>query len=158
MPGQQRLRAHRERSPSVAGKHSAERRQKDPIVCLEARLLDPAAKNRQLVVQHEDLKLLRSIPTPEEHDELDQAADAEVQDTSKGDFQQTETPTLPTPQQPARLTRSGICTPRVRRVYKRCLWRPPRANLASTKPGMAQELRPTKPERAPSRTKTTRSR
>jgi hypothetical protein len=100
MPGQECLRAHRERNPTLARKYPAERRQQEPIVYLEARPPDLAAKNRQLVAEHENLKLLGSIPAPEEHDELEQAGDDDVQtsDTSKGDLQQSGTPTLPPPQ------------------------------------------------------------
>src|SRR5436190_15235894 len=63
----------------MAGKHPAERRQQDPVVCLQARPPDLAAKNRQLVAEHEDLELLGSIATAEEHDELEQATDDDVQ-------------------------------------------------------------------------------
>jgi nucleoid-associated protein YgaU len=49
-------------------------------VRLEARAADLAAKDRQLVAEHEDLKLLGSVTTAEEHHELQQTADDDVQD------------------------------------------------------------------------------
>jgi hypothetical protein len=67
MPGQERLRPHRERSPGVAGKHPAERRQQDPVVRLEARPAGLAAKDRELVAEHKNLELFGSIPAAEEH-------------------------------------------------------------------------------------------
>jgi hypothetical protein len=79
MPGQERLRPHRERRPGAARKHPAERRQQDAVVRLEARAADLAAKDRQLVAEHENLELLGSIPAAEEHDELQQTADDDVQ-------------------------------------------------------------------------------
>jgi hypothetical protein len=48
-------------------------------VRLEPRPADLPAKNRQLVPQHENLQLLRPLTTPEEHHQLQQAADDEVQ-------------------------------------------------------------------------------
>jgi hypothetical protein len=39
-----------------------------------------SAKDRQLVAEHEDLELLRSIPAAEKHEQLEQAADNEVDD------------------------------------------------------------------------------
>jgi hypothetical protein len=48
-------------------------------VRLEARPPDLAAENRQLVAEHEDLELLGSLAAAEEHDELEQATDDDVQ-------------------------------------------------------------------------------
>ena len=79
MPGQERLRPDRERSPGVAGKHPAERREQDSVVRLEAWATDLAAKDRQLVTEHENLELLRLIAAAEEHDELQHTADDDVQ-------------------------------------------------------------------------------
>lgn len=67
----------------MVGKHPAERRQQDPAMCLEAQPPDPAAKDRQLVAKHENLELLGSIATTEEHDELEQATDDDVQGPHK---------------------------------------------------------------------------
>jgi hypothetical protein len=79
MPGQKRLGPHRECSPGVAWKHPAQRRQQDPVVRLEAWPPDLAAKNRQLVAKDENLQLLRAIPAAEEHEQLERAADDDVQ-------------------------------------------------------------------------------
>ena len=46
---------------------------------LEARPADLAAEDRQLVAEHEDLQLLGSIAAAEEHDELEQATDDDVE-------------------------------------------------------------------------------
>jgi hypothetical protein len=48
-------------------------------VRLESRLPDLAAKNRQLVAEHKNLELLRLVAAPNEHDQLQQAADDDVQ-------------------------------------------------------------------------------
>lgn len=106
MPRPERLRPHRERSPRVAGKHPAECREQDPVLGLEARPSDLAAKNRQLVVEHENLELLRSIPAAEEHDQLQKTADNEVRLTqAKATSRRRGTPTLPPSQQASGLTR-----------------------------------------------------
>jgi len=47
-------------------------------VGLEPRPADLAAKDRQLVPEHEDLELLRSVAAAEEHDQLEQAAQGDV--------------------------------------------------------------------------------
>jgi hypothetical protein len=48
-------------------------------VRLEARAADLAAKDRQLVAKHQNLQLLVSIPAAEEHNELEQTTDNDVQ-------------------------------------------------------------------------------
>jgi hypothetical protein len=47
-------------------------------VKLEPRRADLPAKNRQLMPEHENLQLLRPVTTPEEHYQLEQAADDDV--------------------------------------------------------------------------------
>ena len=79
MPRQERFWPDRERSPRAARKHPAERRQQDTVVRLEVRTADLAAKDRQLVAEYEDLEFLRSILAAEQHDQLQQAADDDVQ-------------------------------------------------------------------------------
>jgi hypothetical protein len=49
-----------------------------PVVRLEPRPPDLPAKNRQLVPEHEDLKLLRPVTAPEQNDQLQQPADNSV--------------------------------------------------------------------------------
>jgi hypothetical protein len=78
MPGQQRLRLHRKRGPGAARKHPAERRQQDSVVHLEPRAADLTAKDRQLMAEHENLELLRSIPATEQHEQLQQTADDDI--------------------------------------------------------------------------------
>jgi hypothetical protein len=48
-------------------------------VHLEARAAGLATKDRQLVAKHQNLELLGSVAATEEHDELQQAADNDVQ-------------------------------------------------------------------------------
>jgi hypothetical protein len=48
-------------------------------VHLEARAADLAAKDRQLMAEHENLEIFRSIPATEEHEQLRQTADDDVQ-------------------------------------------------------------------------------
>jgi len=52
-------------------------------VWLEPRLADLPAKDGQLVPEHEDLKLLRWLTSAEKHDQLEQAAENEVDDRHK---------------------------------------------------------------------------
>jgi hypothetical protein len=79
MPRQERFRPDRERGPRAARKHPAERRQQDAVVHLEARTADLTAKDRQLVAEYENLEFLRSILAAEQHDQLQQTTDDEVQ-------------------------------------------------------------------------------
>ncbi len=46
---------------------------------LEPRLADLPAEDRQLVAEHEDLELLRLIAARDEHDQVEQPADEDVQ-------------------------------------------------------------------------------
>jgi hypothetical protein len=78
MPVQERLGSHEEGVPGTARQHPAERRQEQPVVGLDPGPTYLAAKNRQLVAEHEDLELLGSITAAEEHDQLEQAADDDV--------------------------------------------------------------------------------
>jgi len=48
-------------------------------VRLKSRLSGLPAKDRQLVAEHEDLQLLRSVASSDEHDQLQQATDDDVQ-------------------------------------------------------------------------------
>jgi hypothetical protein len=48
-------------------------------VHLESRLPGLPAKDRQLMAEHEDLQLLRSVAASDEHDQLQQAADDHVE-------------------------------------------------------------------------------
>jgi hypothetical protein len=79
MPAQERLRSHREGLPALSRQHPAQRREKQPVVELEPRLFRLPAKNRQLVPKHKNLQLFRPLATPEQHDQLQQAADDDVQ-------------------------------------------------------------------------------
>jgi hypothetical protein len=47
--------------------------------CLESRLPGLPAKDRQLMAEHEDLQLLRSVAASDEHDQLQQAGDDDVE-------------------------------------------------------------------------------
>jgi hypothetical protein len=51
---------------------------RQPVVRLEPRP-DLAPRNRQLVAEHENLQLLRSVAAADEHDELQQTADDDVE-------------------------------------------------------------------------------
>jgi hypothetical protein len=78
MPAQKRLRPNEEGVPGAARQHATERGQQQPVVYLQSRPARLPAKNRQLVSEHEDLQLLRSITAANEHDQLEQPADNEV--------------------------------------------------------------------------------
>jgi hypothetical protein len=79
MPAQQRLRAHQERVPTVLRQHPTQRRKQKPIVPLEPRSIGVPAKNRQLVSKHANLQLFRPITSAEEHDQLQQPSNDDVQ-------------------------------------------------------------------------------
>jgi hypothetical protein len=79
MPEQERLRPHRERVPGAARKDPAECRQQDSVVHFEPGPPNLAAKDRQLVPEHENLQLLRPITSGEEHHQLQQPAQHHVQ-------------------------------------------------------------------------------
>jgi hypothetical protein len=79
MPVQERLRPHRDNVRRAARQHPAERRQQHSIVSPESRPPALAAKDRQLVPEHEDLEFLRSVASSDEHDQLQQAADDDVE-------------------------------------------------------------------------------
>ena len=98
----------------VPRQHPAQRRKQQPVVRLELRPADLPATNRQLMPEHENLELLRSVTPSEVHHQLEQPAGEDIQrDTSKGDLQQPGPPTLPRDQPPRRLTRPRFCSPRV---------------------------------------------
>ena len=80
MPVQERLRPHHEDVPAPSRQRLARRRKQEPVVRPESWLADLSAKDRQLVSEHKDLQLLRSVTSPEEHRQLQQAAD----DDAKG--------------------------------------------------------------------------
>jgi hypothetical protein len=79
MPAQGRFRPHQERVPRAERQHPAERRQQHSVVRLESRLAGLPAKDRQLMSEHEDFQLLRSVVSSDEHDQLQQAADDDVE-------------------------------------------------------------------------------
>lgn len=81
------------------------------------RLADLPAKDRQLVSEHENLQFLRPLTTAKKNDQLEQAAEHEVDDPTqaKATSKETGSPRLAAPQQAASLTRSSICTPRADR-------------------------------------------
>jgi hypothetical protein len=80
MPGQQRLRPHREGVPGAARQHPAACRQQQPVVWLKPWPVELAAKNREFMAEHENLQLLGSVTAGDEHDQLQQAADDDVED------------------------------------------------------------------------------
>jgi WD40-like Beta Propeller Repeat len=83
MPAQQRLGPYQEGAPVAPRQHSAQRRKKQPVVWLEARLTDLPSKNRQLVPEDENLQLLRPLTPTKKHDKLEQAVEDEVDDRHK---------------------------------------------------------------------------
>jgi hypothetical protein len=78
MPAQQRLRSHRERPPRATRQHPAERGQEQPVARREPRSPDLPAQDRQLVAQHQDLKLLGALAAPEQHHQLEQTTGKDV--------------------------------------------------------------------------------
>jgi hypothetical protein len=75
---QERLRPYQESVPAAPWQDPAQCREHHPVVRLESRPSNLSAKNRQLVPEHENLQLLRPLTTPEEHDQLQQAANDDV--------------------------------------------------------------------------------
>jgi hypothetical protein len=70
---------HQESVPRAARQHPAERSQQHSVVRLESRLPSLPAEDRQLVAEHENLQFLRSVAASDEHDQLQQPADDDVQ-------------------------------------------------------------------------------
>jgi hypothetical protein len=68
MPVQQRLWPQQKGAPATPRQHSAQRRKRKAIRRFEPRLVDLAAKDRQLVPGHEDLQLLRSLAPAKKND------------------------------------------------------------------------------------------
>jgi hypothetical protein len=101
-------------------------------VRLEARPPDLAAENPQLMAEHEDLELLGAIATAEEHDELEQATDDDVQGGHKqrqppadGDADATAGPPALAPHlieylHPTRMCSGGDWRRRLRSRCARC--------------------------------------
>jgi hypothetical protein len=79
MPAQQRLGPHEEDVPAAPRQHSTQRSEQRPVVRLEARPTGLSAKNRQLVPEYEDLELLLPVTSSEEHDQLEQPSNDDVQ-------------------------------------------------------------------------------
>ena len=71
MPAQQRLRPHQERVPAAPRQHSAQRRKEKPIAWLEPGLANLPTEDRQFVAEDENLQLLRTLTTANEHDQLE---------------------------------------------------------------------------------------
>src|SRR6185437_6488266 len=109
VPRQQGLRPHREGVPGTARQHPAKRCQQQTVVWLKPRPLDLAAKDRELVAEHENLQILLAVSATDQDDQLEQTADNEVEGRQKQRRPPAdETLTLP----PSHLVRSSICTPR----------------------------------------------
>jgi hypothetical protein len=79
MPEQQRLAPHREGVPGTARQHPAERSTQQPVLGLEPWSADLAAKDRKLVAERENLQLLGSVAAADEHDQLEQAQDNDLE-------------------------------------------------------------------------------
>jgi hypothetical protein len=79
MPGQERLRLHEEGVPGAARQNTAARRQEQAVVRPQPRPRDLTAKDRQLMAEHENLELLGSVSAADEHDQLEQPADNDVE-------------------------------------------------------------------------------
>ena len=98
----------------VAGQNSAERRQKQPVARRERRPRSLPAQNREFVPQHDDLQVLRGIPTREQHEQLQQAANDEIHERHQRDLQGQGSPTLPSSCRPFRDHSGGpdrVCAP-----------------------------------------------
>jgi hypothetical protein len=79
VPAQQRLWPHQEDVPRAARQRAAQRGEQQPVMQLEPRLADLPAQDRQFVPEHENLELLLAITAPEQHDQLQQATDEDVE-------------------------------------------------------------------------------
>src|SRR5262249_41427202 len=96
MPGQQRLRPHRERGPGAARKHPAKRGQQHSVVRLEARPPDLARRvdNSWRSTRISSSLARSSRPRSTTNSSRRQTTTYKA-DKSKGDLQRTGTPTLP---------------------------------------------------------------
>jgi hypothetical protein len=62
VPAQDRVRSKKEDRPAVATEHTRERGEQSTVVWFEKRTGDLASQHRELMTQHEDLDILRTIP------------------------------------------------------------------------------------------------
>jgi len=63
----------------VPRQHLAQCRKQQPVVRLNPRPANLSAKDRQLVPEHENLQLLRTITSREQHDQLQQLSNDDIQ-------------------------------------------------------------------------------
>jgi hypothetical protein len=79
MRAQERVWPYQKGVPAPPRQRPAQRRKQHPVLRPEPRLTDLPAKDRQLVPEHKNLQLLRTITAPDENDQLQQPADDDVQ-------------------------------------------------------------------------------
>jgi hypothetical protein len=77
-PVQQRVGLDEEAGPHRPGQHAADRGQQRPVSRLEPGSWDLAAKDGELVAQHQDLKVFGGVAAGEQHERRHGAAHREV--------------------------------------------------------------------------------
>jgi hypothetical protein len=75
MPTQQRCRSHEEALPRRPRQQPRQRGQQAPIPIAQIRPVDLTAQYGDLMPKHDDLDLLGTITTTEQHHELENATD-----------------------------------------------------------------------------------
>ncbi len=79
MPAQNRVRSHEEHRPAITTEHTSERGEERTVLQLETRTRDLASQHSELMTQHEDLDILRTIPTSAQHQQVDHESDKTVE-------------------------------------------------------------------------------
>jgi hypothetical protein len=80
MPAQQRIRLDQEARSAVAWQDTADRGEQRPVGGLEPGSWDLAAKDGELVAQHQDLKVFGGVAAGEQHERLHGATHREVRE------------------------------------------------------------------------------
>jgi hypothetical protein len=79
VPAQQRRRRHEEAAPRRARQKPRQRGQHDPIRIVEIGPVHLTTQHGDLVPKHDDLEVLGTVTTPEQHQELEDPTQDEVE-------------------------------------------------------------------------------
>jgi hypothetical protein len=108
MPAQDRLWSDEEHRPAVTTQHARERAQERALGGFEARTRDLALQDRELVAQHEDLDIFRTIPATAEDEQVDHESDKTVETCHTPILAALEPRRSPEHKAPGQRTRTNI--------------------------------------------------
>ncbi len=113
MPAQDRLWSDEEHRPAVTTQHPRERAQERAVGGFEARTRDLALQDRELMAQHEDLDIFRTIPATAEDEQVDHESDKTVETGHPPILAAPEPRRSPEHKTPGQHTRTNIRHPQV---------------------------------------------